>query len=203
MRKKQIFNHAVKGFAVGALVLSLGGGIALATSTSTSTSTSKSAVTRGFKDPEARKKALQNQLNRLVKEEKLSQEKANKIIAYLEKKVKERKKVDLYTDLVNQKIITEKEAAVLKEALPHLGMKKGHHRGKRNPEEHKQALINLLSTLVKDKKISQDTANKVTAFFDKKAEQRQKGPFTEMVEQKILTPAEAKILQEAFPNHRR
>lgn len=163
----------ISGVLVGGMLLS--GGVALADSSSAQTATVTQQQNKGAE----RNQILSNVLDQLVKDGTITKDKANQIKAYIEKKIKDKKaehkdfkkltpeerkahhekwagqhkdkeKGGLFTDLVKNKVITQKQADALKAKLAETAR-----------QMQEQRINNGLKALVDKKTITQAQADKV------------------------------------------
>lgn len=236
MKGTQI-GKVISGVLVGGMLLS--GGVALADTNNAP----KVTVAQQQNIPTERSQILSNVLDQMVKDGSLTKDKANQVKAFIEKKVKEKKarhkdfkklspkerkaqhekwagkheeKGGLFTDLVKNNVLSQKEADALKAKL----VETAHQmRGQRVNEG--------LKTLVAKKTITQAQADKVLvqlkteqqkrkALFEKiknmTPEQRQqyfknnkpshRNPLQELIKNGTITQYQAKAIAQAiFPHH--
>jgi urease accessory protein UreF len=184
VKNKSIMKKVMAGIVAGGMALSAGS-IALAGTPKGATQNKAACEAKHSKegfDKCAKKDPLKPALDKLVKAGTLTQEKEDKIISYMDQKEadrkaemdkvkdmteeqrkayfeknKEKKKLDIFTDLVNQGIITRSEAQAIKNEIP-----KFYRNGMR---EH-------LDNAVKSGTITQEEENKIIAYMEKKHDQR-------------------------------
>lgn len=222
MEKSKFITKLLTGALIGSIALSAGG-YAFASNTKTTAKTQSKYVDfkhpghgqrKGFS-----KEDLKTKLDTFVKSGTITQDQEDKIISYMEKKDTERKaemdkiknmteeqrkayfeqnkpteKTDLFTDLVNQNIITQAQADTIKKSMPE-GM---HRDGKNKIIFRNQEMKTFLTSQVKAGTITQDEADKITTYLSKKAEERK----AEMSKVKAMTEAERRAyfdLKKASP----
>jgi polyhydroxyalkanoate synthesis regulator phasin len=209
MTNPKFMTKLIAGALIGSAVLSTGG-YALA-----STAKADAAKYANVQHvPHGKKRAhfadeLKTKLDSLVKSGTITQDQKNKIIAYMEKKDQERKaemdkiknmteaerkayfeqnkdkhKTDIFADLVAQNIINQTQADAIKKLMP-----AGHPKDKCHGRKFSvDKMKSLLDNQVKAGTITQEEADKIVSFLNKKAEERK----AEMEKVKNMTEAERK-----------
>lgn len=184
MKNKSIMKKVMAGIVAGGMALSTGS-IALAGTPEVAAQSKAACETKHTKegfDKCAWKDSLKPALDKLVKAGTLTQEKEDKIITYIDQKEADRKaemdkvkdmteeqkkayfeknkqkrKPDIFTDLVNQGIITMGEAQAIKNELPKV---------------YRNGMRERLDNAVKSGTITQEEENKIITYMQKKHDQR-------------------------------
>lgn len=257
MKKNNIMGKAIAGLVAGSVILSMSV-YAFADTTDASSGASKWANgkkifgermpgKKGKFGPGFMAEGFKTQLDALVKAGTISQEQADKITSYINKKEEERKaemdkvkamtedqrkayfeskkplkKVDMFKDLVDQKVITQAQADAIKGQMHQKqgDMGKGFDSDRMKAQLDNQVkagvitqteennILSYLKTKAEAKKAEMDKVKAMSeaerkAYLEKRKSEPKVGLFEELVSKGILTQSKADALKKAMPMHQK
>ncbi|MFU0824607.1 hypothetical protein [Clostridium sp.] len=159
-KKNNKKNNVLKGIAVGAVLLSMGLSSIAEVTYAVSREVNTPSISEGCCRKREHKNILKESLKELVKEGKLTQEKADNVLSYIKKNKDRREHRGLFDDMVKEGVITKEEAEAIREK----------NRDKRMLLRREEITKNL-NELVKDNTITQEQADKFVEKLQKQDEE--------------------------------
>lgn len=220
MRNKNLFKNIIFGALIGSMSIFPGISI-IAESVITLDSNTETIIKV---NADNHKQYLKDAVVKLVQEGKLSKEKAERILEYKQKKADEFKKLakdqehlmkkegnrsSLLKELIQEGIITEAEAKIIRSKLHEMkesritdGMKDLVERGVLTPND----IDNIRSYMIKNReerkanieKLKSMTSEERSEYF-KESKMKRKNIIDRMVEDKIITEKQAEEIKKAIP----
>lgn len=211
-KKNNKKNNVLNGLAIGAVLLSMGLSSISQVTYAASRELNGPSVSESCCRRREHKNLLKESLKKLVKEGKLTQEKADNVLSYIKKNKDERQYRVLFDDMVKKGIITKEEADDIREK----------NRDKRMLLR-REKITKDLNELVKDKTITQEQANKFIEKLQKQDEEikelhkkaknmspeqrkeymknalKGKDILEQMVKEGIITQKQAESMREVMP----
>ena len=218
MYRKNLKKKIICGLLVGSMALSVG--ITASASSVSRFEPEKSNTEMNAAQAENKhNKVFEGVIEELVKEGKLSKEKADAIEDYLEKKKEEREsnpeaskgKHNIFGEMITKGIITEQEASIIKDKFYEIKEKKLDEKlsklvdKKVLTEKNVKDIKNYLKAYRENKKAEFEKMNNMSEEQKKQylenIKKEMKNPFDEMVEKKIITKEQAEEVKKALHNH--